>query len=73
MPTGGNVDDYELGLVEAVAVAPIAKRKPTKYNRSYAKAFKSVAHKYKLKNGSWAKNGFSRAQKEAHRIAGGKN
>ena len=74
MPTGGNVDDYELGLVEAAVVAPIAtKRKPTKYNRAYAKAFKSVAHRYKLKNGSWAKNGFSRAQKEAHRIAGGKN
>jgi len=28
-----------------------------------------VAKKYKLKSGSWAKNGFSRAQKEAHRLA----
>lgn len=74
--TGGNVDDVMEGVVEANALtgnspAP-KKRKVSKYNRAYAKAFKSIAHKYKMKNGSWKKDGFKRAQREAHRIAGGK-
>ena len=71
--TGIMDDIYREAVVEATVDTPTAtKRKPTKYNRAYAKAFKSVAHKYKLKTGSWAKNGFARAQKEAHSIAGGK-
>jgi len=50
-------------------VKKVVKRKASAYSRRYATAFKRVAKKYKLKSGSWAKNGFSRAQKEAHRLA----
>jgi len=45
------------------------KRKASAYSKRYAKAFKSVAKKYKKKSGGWMKDGFKRAQKEAHRIA----
>lgn len=45
------------------------KRKASAYSKKYGRAFKQVAHKYKLKSGKWAKNGFSRAQREAHRLA----
>ena len=55
----------------AAARAP-KKRKASAYNRRYKAAFKRVSKKYKLKNGKWSKNGFKRAVKEAHRIAGGK-
>ena len=47
------------------------KRKASAYSIKYGKAFKRVANKYKLKSGAWAKNGFKRAQKEAHRVAKG--
>ena len=43
-------------------------RKPSAYNMKYGKNFKKVAGKYKTKSGSWMKNGFKRAQKEAHRL-----
>ena len=45
-------------------------RKPSAYNKRFAKAFKKVQGKYKKKNGGWMKNGFKRAQREVHRIAG---
>ena len=45
-------------------------RKPSAYNKRFAKAFKKVEGKYKKKNGGWMKDGFKRAQREAHRIAG---
>ena len=45
------------------------KRKASEYSKKYGKAFKRVAGKYKLKSGAWAKNGFKRAQKEAHKVA----
>ena len=45
------------------------KRKASAYSIKYGKAFKRVAGKYKLKSGAWAKNGFKRAQKEAHKLA----
>ena len=45
-------------------------RKPSAYNKRFAKAFKKVQGKYKKKNGGWMKDGFKRAQREAHRIAG---
>ena len=38
----------------------------SKYQRTYKKNLKKVEPKYKLKNGSWKKNGFQRAVKEAH-------
>ena len=37
--------------------------------RAYAKAFKKVQSKYKLKSGKWKKDGFKRAVKEAHKLA----
>ena len=45
------------------------KRKASEYSKKYGRAFKKVAGKYKLKSGAWAKNGFKRAQKEAHKVA----
>lgn len=46
-------------------------RKPSAYNKRYASHFKKVQKKYKTKSGSWKKNGFKRAQKEAHKLARG--
>jgi hypothetical protein len=48
------------------------KKKASAYNRKYKAAFKKISSKYKLKSGKWKANGFKRAVKEAHRIAGGK-
>jgi hypothetical protein len=45
------------------------KRKASAYSKRYGRAFRSVAGRYKTKSGRWMKNGFARAQKEAHRIA----
>lgn len=45
------------------------KRKASAYSIKYGKAFKQVAGKYKLKSGKWAKDGFKRAQKAAHKLA----
>lgn len=58
-----------LVAIAETKVKKVVKRKASAYSRRYARAFKRVASKYKLKSGSWMKNGFSRAQKEAHRIA----
>jgi hypothetical protein len=46
-----------------------AKRKASAYSKKYGRAFKRVAGKYKLKSGKWAKDGFKRAQKAAHKLA----
>lgn len=76
MPTGGNVQDVAEGEAEAEAiveeVAPPKKRRATKYQRAYKRAFKEIAPKYKLKNGKWKKGGFKQAVKQAHKMAGGK-
>jgi hypothetical protein len=56
----------------APVVVKKTRRKVSSYNRKYKAAFKKVSSKYKLKNGNWKANGFKRAVKEAHRIAGGK-
>jgi len=60
-------------LIEAaeVKVVKTVKRKASAYSKKYGRAFKRVAGKYKLKSGAWAKNGFKRAQKEAHKLAKG--
>ena len=42
------------------------KRRLSKYQRTYKKNLKKIEPDYKLKNGSWKKNGFQRAVKEAH-------
>lgn len=59
-------------MLDTPTVATTKKRKVSKYNRAYAKAFKSIAHKYKKKDGSWQKDGFKKAQRAAHNMAGGK-
>ena len=56
----------------ATDAAKKVKRKASPYTRKYKAAFKKVSKKYKLKSGKWAKNGFKKAVREAHRIAGGK-
>lgn len=64
------------GFVEGTTTGAVAagrapkKRKASAYNRKYKAAFKRVAPKYKLKNGNWRKDGFRRAVREAHKIAG---
>ena len=66
------------GFVEGTTTGAVAagkapkKKRASAYARKYKAAFKRVAPKYKLKNGKWKSNGFKRAVKEAHRIAGGK-
>lgn len=76
MPTGGNVQDVAVGEAQAEViaeeVAPPNKRRATKYQRAYKRAFKEIAPKYKLKNGKWKKGGFKAAVKAAHKKAGGK-
>jgi len=76
MATGGNVDDVQEGVMEAATVATVVtgtkKRKASAYNKKYATAFRKVASKHKTKSGAWKKDGFKRAQREAHKIAGGK-
>jgi len=73
MPTGGNVRDVQ-EVVETMAVedTPKPKKRKTARQVAYSKAFKRIAPKYKLKNGTWKKDGFKRCVKEAHRLAGGK-
>jgi hypothetical protein len=66
------------GFVEGTTTGAVAagkapkKKKASAYSKKYKAAFKRVAPKYKLKNGKWKANGFKRAVKEAHKIAGGK-
>ena len=66
----GFVEGTTTGAI-AAAKAPKS-RKRSAYGRKYKAAFKRVAPKYKLKSGKWKKDGFKRAVREAHRIAGGK-
>ena len=61
------VEESTLAL-GGVQKAPVRKRKRRK-NTAYAKAFKKVQSKYKLKSGKWKKGGFGRAVREAHKIA----
>ena len=58
------------GSEKMSSVSTKPKRKKSAYNRRYAAAFKKVQKKFKKKNGGWMKDGFKRAQREAHRIAG---
>jgi hypothetical protein len=56
------------GMATPVSKASKPKRKASAYSKRYGKMFKRVAPKYKLKNGSWAKDGFKRAQAAAHKL-----
>ena len=73
MPTGGNVEDVQ-EVVEEMAVeeAPVRKKRKTPRQVAYAKAFKRLAPKYKLKDGKWKKDGFKNCVRAAHKAAGGK-
>ena len=55
-------------IIDKVIVTPV-KRKASAASKRYGKAFKKVAKNYKLKNGSWKKNGFKLAVKAAHKLA----
>ena len=55
-------------IVDEVIVAPV-KRKVSAASRKYGRAFKQIAPTYKLKNGSWKKNGFRSAVRAAHKMA----
>ena len=73
VPTGGNVEDVqEVMETEPVSVVQKSKKKKTAYQRRYSKAFNKVKGKYKLRSGKWKKDGFKRAVREAHKLAGGK-
>ena len=48
------------------APAPKKKRKASAYSKRYGREFKRLSPKYKLKNGSWGKDGFKRCQAAAH-------
>lgn len=54
------------GAMEEAKAKP--KRKATKANRAYSKAFKKCAPRFKLKSGSWKKNGFANCCKAAHKM-----
>ena len=79
MPTGGNVKDVQEALdnvpeasLERLRDTAVRKSKRnTPYQRKYKAAFKSIAPKYKMKNGKWKKGGFRAAVKAAHKKAGG--
>ena len=57
------------GMAAPVKEEKKPKRKASAYSKRYGQMFRRVAPKYKLKNGSWAKDGFKRAQKAAHKLA----
>lgn len=65
------VADKSVPLVAAAEeiIKPAVKRKASAYAKRYGRAFKKVAKKYKKKSGGWMKDGFRRAQREAHKIA----
>ena len=44
------------------------KRKPTAANKKYSAAFKKLAPSFKLKNGSWKKDGFKNCSKASHKM-----
>lgn len=75
VPTGGNVLDMTENMdvakvtLDTGATVPRAIGKPSAYNVRYAKFFAQVKDAYKRKDGSWKKNGFKRAVREAHSLA----
>ena len=55
-------------IIDEVIVTPV-KRKASVASKRYGRAFKKVAPQFKLKNGSWKKNGFRNAVRAAHKLA----
>lgn len=79
VPTGGNVQDMKENMLpeakskttgRMIAKAEANKREASAYNKRFSKFFKQVKSDYMKKDGSWKKNGFKRAVKEAHKLAG---
>lgn len=74
----GLPEELVQGFVEGTTTGAVAAgkakkgRKTTAYAREYKRAFKRVAPSFKLKNGQWKKDGFRKAVKQAHKLAGGK-
>lgn len=68
---GQAVEDVKAASKPVAKAAKKTKRKASAYSKRYGAAFKRLAPKYKLKNGSWKKDGFKRcaaaARKEAKR------
>lgn len=79
LPTGGNVTDVEESdpsmafetIESGQASFKGRSRVLTAYQKRYKKAFQQIAPKYKKKDGTWKKNGFSNAVKMAHAKARG--
>jgi hypothetical protein len=67
-PTLAMVGEAGPELILPLSGMPKAKRKTTKYQRTYKKNFKKIANRYKLKSGKWKSGGFKRAVKEAHKM-----
>ena len=57
-------------VIEEPVLEPVKKkRKASASQKRYGLAFKKLAPDYKLKNGSWKKNGFAMAVRAAHKLA----
>ena len=78
IPTGGNVKDVQEALTSDnamitgdldVALPSTPKKTRTAYQKRYMKAFKQVKSKYMKKNGTWKKDGFKKAVREAHKLS----
>lgn len=72
VPTGGNVMDMtenmDVGVVSGSEKSKKT-RKPSKYNQIYSRQFDDIKKSYMKKDGSWQKNGFKKAVKQAHKLA----
>ena len=56
------------GRSKSTGVLTKPRRRVSAYQKAYGKNFKKVAPKYKKKDGGWKKDGFKRAQAEAHKL-----
>ena len=57
-------------IIDGPSPEPVQKkRKASAASKRYGRAFKKIAPTYKLKNGSWKKNGFAMAVRAAHKLA----
>lgn len=73
IPLGdGSGAGLQPGFAMPIPEAPKKKRRKSKKQSAYAKAFKRLAPKYKKKNGQWKKDGFKRCVRAAHRAARGR-
>jgi hypothetical protein len=64
---GISMDSPESGIQDVPN--PVKKKRSSAYSRRYKANFRSVAPRFKLKNGKWKKNGFKSAVKLAHKMS----